>query len=291
MDFARFGSVVLTRWGAATDRGPVRALNEDAWLAAPPFFAVADGMGGHSGGDRASRTALQTMRDLLSGDTLGGRSPELADVDAAVTRAAMNVAALATSSDPSRSPGTTLTGALALQGEAGPQWLVFNVGDSRTYLVGDGIARPLTKDHSAVQEAKDYAIATGVPVVMPPSNVVTRALGAAMLGVPQVDYTATSLHEGDHLVICTDGVHGVLTDSDIADVVSAGPDPQTIATALVDLALVRGTRDNATALVVRAESVTRADKGDDRTVATRPVLAITPTPTVTARRPRNEGRQ
>ncbi|QWW20571.1 serine/threonine-protein phosphatase [Schaalia sp. 19OD2882] len=280
-----------TRWGAASDIGPVRALNEDSWIAAPPFFAVADGMGGHAGGDRASRTSLQTMRDMLCESTLGGRLPGLPDVDAAVTESAVAVAALASHTDPALAPGTTLTGVLCVWGQDGPDWLVFNIGDSRTYLVGHGVARLLTKDHSAAQEARDYAAATGVPVVLPPSNVVTRALGASMPGLPKADYTVTPMYEGDHVVICSDGVHGVLSDEEIAQVVTSGPDPQTTATALVDLALTRGTRDNATALVVRADSVVRSDLGQHAHVATRPVMSVVPVPKDTARRPRTEGGQ
>lgn len=289
MDFDRQGSVVMTRWGAASDIGPVRTLNEDSWLAAPPLYAVADGMGGHAGGERASRTALQVMRDRLNAEAMGGRAPTLEDLDRSLGEAAIEVAALAPSLDPVLAPGTTMTGALALLGDPEPYWLVFNVGDSRAYLVGADGAKPVTKDHSALQEAKDYAEATGVQVMMPPSNVVTRALGACMPGIPQADYYRTPLMPGDHLVISTDGMHGAVSEEQIAQVVHSASDPQAIANELVRLALSQGTRDNATVVVVRADHVVGHDPDQDLGVMNRPILSVSPIPTVTAPRTRSLG--
>ncbi|WP_022868605.1 PP2C family protein-serine/threonine phosphatase [Schaalia vaccimaxillae] len=282
MDLSRLGSVLLTRWGAATDVGPVRSSNEDSWLASPPLFAVADGMGGHVGGALASSTAVRTLESRLSADALGGRRADLADLDAGVQAAASAVAGLSDPADPNAAPGTTLTGAIALDTEEGPFWLTFNIGDSRTYIVGGRSIRQVTRDHSAVQEARDIAEVTGQELAFPPSNVVTRALGAGMAALPQADYNLVPLFQGDYAVICSDGVHGVLGDDQIHRIVDVGGEPQQIANELVDAAITFGTRDNTTAVVVHASRASRV--GDDLNVHSRFIQAVRPASTTTARR-------
>ena len=154
---------LVLQWGAATDIGPVRSENEDSWLAAPPFFAVADGMGGHLGGARASRTAVQTLCEYLSEERLGDRAADLVDLSEAVEEAGERVNALAGADDAQNAPGTTLTGVLALDTDEGPYWLSLNIGDSRVYVVGNSRISPITHDHSAVQEARDMAEELGTP--------------------------------------------------------------------------------------------------------------------------------
>ena len=158
MDLSRLGPILRTRWGAATDTGPVRPQNEDCWLAEPPLHAVADGMGGHTDGALASSTALRTLAAGLRPDVLPGRRPDLVDLDRAIAAAAVAVAALATPEAPWTAPGTTLTGVLPLEGADNPHWIVFNIGDSRTYLVAGGQVRQLTRDHSARQEIRDHGV-------------------------------------------------------------------------------------------------------------------------------------
>ncbi len=286
MDLSRLGSVLVTRWGAATDVGPARPENEDSWLAAPPLFAVADGMGGHAGGAAASAGAVRALGARLSADALGSRRPDISDLDAAIEEAALAVAALADPTDPQAAPGSTLTGVLALDGEDGPAWLSFNIGDSRTYVVGAGGIRRLTKDHSALQEARDLAAATGEEVVRPPANIVTRALGAGIAGLPEPDFALVALSEGDLALICSDGVHGVLDDAELLRLAGIGGEPQEIANRLVDAALAAGTQDNATAVVVRAETASGA--GAPAPASEREVRAVRPAPTLTARRANEE---
>ena len=165
-------------WGASTDIGPVRSENEDSWLAVSPVFAVADGMGGHLGGAQASSKAVITLRQFLSPERLGNRPVDLVDLSVAIDAAATAVAGLAPVDNPMGAPGTTLSGLMVLWTPEGPYWLSFNVGDSRAYVVGPGGIRQLTHDHSALQEARDLAATSGAPQVIPPANVVTKALGA-----------------------------------------------------------------------------------------------------------------
>lgn len=276
------------RWGASTDIGPVRAENEDSWLAVPPVFAVADGMGGHLGGAQASSTAVLILQEYLSPGRLGDRPVDLVDLSVAIDSAATAVASLAPADNPMSAPGTTLSGLMVLHTAEGPYWLSFNVGDSRAYVVGGGGVRQLTHDHSALQEARDLAATSGAPRVIPPANVVTKALGAGQSGGVKADYTIMPLDEGDRAVICTDGVHGVLSDSQIHALVAAGNGPQGDADALVRAALEGGTRDNATAVVVYAGTESRVTLPSN--VMSRMIQPVRPASIETARRiPRRKG--
>ena len=276
------------RWGASTDIGPVRSENEDSWLAVPPVFAVADGMGGHLGGAQASSTAVLTLQEFLSPDRLGDRAVDLVDLSVAIDSAAAAVAALASDDNPMGAPGTTLSGLMVLNTAEGPYWLSFNVGDSRAYVVGGGGIRQLTHDHSALQEARDLAAVSGAPRVIPPANVVTKALGAGQCGTVKADYTIMPLEDGDRAVICTDGVHGVLQDAQLHALVAAGNGPQGNADDLIQASLEAGTRDNTTAVVVYAGTESRVTLTSN--VMSRMIQPVRPASIATARRiPRRKG--
>lgn len=276
------------RWGASTDIGPVRSENEDSWLAVPPVFAVADGMGGHLGGAQASSTAVLTLQEFLSPDRLGDRAVDLVDLSVAIDSAAAAVAALASDDNPMGAPGTTLSGLMVLHTAEGPYWLSFNVGDSRAYVVGGGGIRQLTHDHSALQEARDLAAVSGAPRVIPPANVVTKALGAGQCGTVKADYTIMPLEDGDRAVICTDGVHGVLQDAQLHALVAAGNGPQGNADDLIQASLEAGTRDNTTAVVVYAGTESRVTLPSN--VMSRMIQPVRPASIETARRiPRRKG--
>ena len=278
------GTVIRTAWGATSDIGPVRSSNQDSWLVQEPLFAVADGMGGNTEGELASTTALEVLSTALSPEALSAIDPNPAELVDAIRDAAQAVASLGEKGDPA-APGTTLCGTLTID-QDGPQWLTFNIGDSRAYLIAQGSIVQLTTDHSALQEAKEFAQRTGADLVLPPSNVITRALGAAMPELPQADYVLTPMCEGDVVLVCSDGVHGVLSNEDILAAVSDNASPQEIANALVDQALAAGTRDNATALVIRAQSVVGSRYDGDIRASVRPRIPVRPLPVTTARRAR-----
>lgn len=284
MDLPLCGTVIRTQWGATSDIGPVRSSNQDSWLAQDPLFAVADGMGGNAEGELASTTALEVLSNALSPEALDAIDPNPAELVGAIRAAAEAVASLGEKEDPA-APGTTLCGTLTID-QDGPQWLTFNIGDSRAYLIADGSILQLTTDHSAVQEAKEFAKRTGAELVLPPSNVITRALGAAMPELPQADYVLTPMCEGDVVVLCSDGVHGVLSEQDLIDIASQDASAQEIANALVDRAIEGGTRDNATALVIRAQSVVGSRYDGDIRASVRPRIPVRPLPVTTARRAR-----
>lgn len=231
----------VTAWGAATATGR-RPGNEDAYLAAPPVFVVADGMGGHEAGEVASALAVRAFEDLRGRDAV-----EPADLNECIERGAVQIRALRTA--PGRGAGTTVAGvAVGRQGDA-PCWLVLNIGDSRVYRSVDGALSQVTVDHSEVQELLDAGRLTAEEAERyPRRHVVTRAVGAFGDLVPE--FWVLPAGGRDRMLVCSDGLTGELDDATIARVLAQRPDPQVAADELVALALATGGHDNVTVLVV-----------------------------------------
>lgn len=234
-------------FGAATDPGLKRALNEDALLAVAPIFLVADGMGGYDAGEVASSTVVDEFSSLA-----GRPSLDMEDVKAAFTRARSRVDALP--AEEGSGPGTTLTGVAIAEHGGGGYWLVFNVGDSRTYRLANGNLEQISVDHSVVQELiEDGSLSEAAARVDRRRNVVTRAIGAGDKGAP--DYWLLPAVTGDRLLVCSDGLTGELTDEQIQAVLLDESSPQAAANRLVHEARLLGARDNVTAVVVDAIAV------------------------------------
>lgn len=232
---------------AITHPGCKRTMNEDSYIAARPFFLVADGMGGHAAGDLASAAVVQEFATVA-----GTTASTVDEVRAAVARARTRVDAL---SDGPRPAGTTLTGVCVSEVGGAGYWLVLNIGDSRTYRYADGVLQQLTVDHSAVQELLSAgAVAQAAHVS---KNVITRAIGAGSTGDP--DVWMIPAEPGDRMLVCSDGLNNEVEDADIAQLLAAHPDPADAASALVDLAVENGGRDNVTVIVVDALAVVATD--------------------------------
>ena len=245
----------MVTWGMATDAGGNRSTNEDAALARPPVFVVADGMGGHARGEMASQTVVAELRALAEADAGPiGR----ADVEAAVGRAAdrirrtMAEGATGSPFDPARdTAGTTVAGVVRTESDDGAGWLVLNVGDSRVYRYADDRLEQVSVDHSLVQEMVDAGeLDPAEARTHPRRNVITRAIGA----VPdsEIDFWTLRVTPGERFLLCTDGLVGELEDAEIAEVLGAVPDPQEAADALLRRALDGGANDNVTLVVVDA---------------------------------------
>lgn len=231
------------RWGSASHQGRVRDHNEDAVLAGPDVFAVADGMGGHAAGEVAS--AL-TVAALAAVEDLAGAADPVAHLVAVLERANAEIRRRA-ERDPSRAGmGATVAG-LALAADA--RVVVFHLGDSRVYRLRHGQLRRLTEDHSVVGELVRHGELTEEEAGRHPHrNVVTRALGVAEAIDPVV--VALPVEPGDCFLVASDG----LTDEVDADQIRAllhRPDPvEHRARALLDAALRGGGRDNVSVVVV-----------------------------------------
>jgi PPM family protein phosphatase len=258
---------VNVRVGAATDIGLVREGNEDSYLVEDPLFVVADGMGGHRGGEVASRLAIQTIEGMFRRGE-GALSEQVQQANRAVferSSADRSVAGM----------GTTLTAALV----EGDRARLAHVGDSRAYLLRDGELRMLTEDHTLVQEMVQQGEITPAEAERHPQrSVVTRALGIDA-SVP-VDEVIVDLRPGDRLLICSDGLTGMVGDAAIADVLRREADPQRAAEALVKAANRGGGVDNTTVIVIAVgdggASASRTVASRDTAVASRDT-AVAPT--------------
>jgi protein phosphatase len=248
---------VVVRVGAATDAGLRRRINEDSFLASTPLFLVADGMGGHQAGELASAAVVEEFAPLA-----GRPSLTVDDVRAALDRARLRVDALPVGGG--AGAGTTLTGVVIADVDGEGYWLAVNLGDSRTYRLSDGALEQVSVDHSVVQELIDSGQLTEEAAFRDTRrNVITRAIGAGSDGEP--DYWLFPAEEGDRLLVCSDGLSGELEHGELQTLLLAEADPQAAATRLVHEAVLRGGRDNITAIVVDAVQVrARANRSWER---------------------------
>lgn len=250
-EFAIGDAIVRLRHAGHSDVGAVRSSNEDSFLAAPPFWIVADGMGGHAHGDLASRSAVEVFERARSAGAVSARAVLAAVRDA-------NAAVLSLRED--ALSGTTLTGVAIVDIEgAGPHWMTFNVGDSRTYLWDGRRLEQQSIDHSAVQELVAAGVITPADAAAHPQrNVVTRALGAESEVEP--DVWLVPLRGRQTFLLCSDGLTKELDDDEIARIIvfhdqqaSREPDGPTLPERLVGAAIAAGGRDNVTVVVVESE--------------------------------------
>lgn len=228
-------------WHALTHTGYRRAANEDSYLADVPLFAVADGMGGHSHGDRASDAVVRRLQAAIDGEFV-----EPAAIGEALNRATWDIHQL---DDAARGIGTTATG-VALSLSAGKaQFTVFNVGDSRVYCFADGVLRQVTTDHSVVQEMiENGQLTVDEAESHPDANVITRAVGFSV--EPEVDLQTLPLTAGMRILVCSDGLTKEVPFDRIALHLGAQLSARETANSLVDAALTQGGRDNITVIVV-----------------------------------------
>lgn len=245
------GRQFAVRWAGLTDTGFRRQHNEDSLVTQPPVFAVADGMGGHSHGDLASKAVAEQLGGLGSLEAV-----EPIDVVEALRRATDEIEKLGSGEG---SAGTTVTGCAFAMHEGAPHFAVFNVGDSRTYaMLGERLTR-ITIDHSVVQELIDAGLLTEEEAeTHPEANVVTRGVGAGIDPVP--DYFLLPIMPQLRLLVCSDGLTKEVHDIDIERILWEHDDPAAAASALVSAALDNGGRDNVTVIVV---DVTQAPTVDD----------------------------
>ena len=227
--------------GVRSDVGRVRRRNEDAYLVQDPVYAVADGMGGHRGGDVASTMSLEALE---AADIAGRGAPALT---AAIRTANRAVLERGEADRELSGMGTTIT-AVLVQGDRAH---LAHVGDSRAYLFRDGALRQLTEDHTMVQEMVRRGQLTPAQADNHPQrSIITRALGAE--GDLDVDELAVDLRPGDRLLLCSDGLSGMVPDAAIAGALAEAADPQAACDRLVEMANEAGGDDNITAVVIEA---------------------------------------
>ena len=232
--------------GVSTDIGRVREGNEDSFLVEHPLYAVADGMGGHRGGEVASQLALETVEEL-SRRGRGSLAEQIREANRAVFERSAEDRAVT-------GMGTTLTAVVA----EGDGVHLAHVGDSRAYLLRAGALRQLTRDHTLVDRmVRTGEISEAEAEVHPHRNVLTRALGTEP--DVRVDEEDVGLLEGDRLLLCSDGLTNMVAPEQIMAILGSTPDPQDAADRLVRAANRAGGVDNITVVVL--------DVLDDESVA------------------------
>ena len=242
-----------------TDQGRVRTNNEDSvWVdPAKGLIVVADGMGGHRSGEKASTIAVSSIREnfdrLSTSRSAGELTAERFSAETNRLADCVKIANQAIFEAASRNPedrgmGTTCTAAVIRNGRLG----FAHVGDSRCYLVRRGVMTQLTEDHSlAMDEAKRGALAPEEAAAVN-QNILTRALGTE--AAVEVDIDEHPLLAGDCLVLCSDGLDKEVSEEDLLDAVLATDDPEQLVRRLIDQANAAGGRDNITVAAVRLDT-------------------------------------
>ncbi len=227
---------------AVTDVGMVRKVNQDyVYTSNNPIgpldnlFVVADGMGGHQAGDYASKYTVETVISELEKSNIEDVEKALVSAIKVANREIIKKA----NEDPElKGMGTTVVAATIVN-----QMMYFaNVGDSRLYLINQGITQ-LTKDHSLVEEmVRLGGIKPEEAKYHPDKNIITRAIGAK--GNVEVDFYEHRLKKGDIILMCTDGLSNMVEDDELFHIIQGGRDIVESAVSLVDAAKENGGTDN-----------------------------------------------
>ena len=245
-----------------SESGPVRSSNEDCFLSDDELslFVVADGMGGHAAGEVASRLAVEAIENFVRRSREPGDLSWPCGIDSALSftgnrlRTAIHLAnrrvfRVAESHDDYTGMGTTVVAALV----NGSRMTIGHVGDSRLYLLSDGRLSVQTRDDTwAAMVLAGSDVDPSRLGEHPMRNVLTNVLGAREQ--VEVHLSERNLEGGETVLLCTDGLHGVLDPQTLRTILKDAADVEQAARTLVDTALERGSRDNVTALVVRYEA-------------------------------------
>jgi serine/threonine protein phosphatase PrpC len=244
-----------------SDVGRQRSANEDSLVLRPPFFAVADGMGGAKAGEVASAIAARAVEDAPA----AAQQAE-AQLTQVLREANRRIYDLALTDEAHRGMGTTLTAA-KVQGD---EISLGHVGDSRAYLMRDGELSQLTRDHSLVAELeRSGQITPEAAEHHPQRSIITRALGPE----PDVEVDTYTLagRDGDLFLLCSDGLTSMISDDDVSAILRSAADLDSAAEALIRAANQSGGKDNITVVMFRlAEDESGADgalPGDEETIA------------------------
>lgn len=249
------GDDVVLTWAGATDTGLRRDNNQDAFLAEYPLFVVADGMGGHAGGEIASQSTIARLQEVVSAGSVTTGA-----IEKALEQAVADIASHPDTTD--EGTGTTLTGVFLDTATDEPRWVSLNIGDSRVYLLRDERLVQVTTDHSVVQELiSSGRLSPEEAESHPYSNVITRAVGASELTPP--DYLGIEVVDGDRFVICSDGLTKELTDYGIQHFLREKADPAEAVDAMLAAALDNGGRDNVTLIIVKVARADSPQPADD----------------------------
>lgn len=249
------------RIAAATDVGAQRDINQDSYATAPGLAVVADGMGGHRGGEVASAIAASQMVDNFT-------SPDLDVLVAGVEVANRRILDQAAANPALHGMGTTVVALGLIEVGDGIALGAINVGDSRMYRLTGNVLEQLTEDHSLVEAlVREGRISAAEAEVHPQRNIVTRALG--VVDHVEVDSFRFVPKLGDRYLLCTDGLFNEVDAHSIATILATEPDAAVATGKLIDAANEGGGRDNITTVIADIVAT------DEAAVPTSPrVLAV-----------------
>ncbi len=234
-----------------TDVGVVRSVNQDSFAYGKvndnlSWAVVCDGMGGMNGGDLASRTAVDTMKEIISKGIIEGTDAETAEkvFEAAINAANNSVYEEAKKDISLMGMGTTVVAAAVI----GNELVLAHAGDSRAYVLSEDNIRQVTRDHSLVQEMVDSGEITEEEArIHPRRNVITRALGVD--DIIEIDFSVLKLEENEAVLLCSDGLTNFLDDEEILWLF-CNTQPEELPKAMIDGANNNGGGDNITAVVM-----------------------------------------
>ncbi|MFB7797082.1 Stp1/IreP family PP2C-type Ser/Thr phosphatase [Isoptericola sp. NPDC056134] len=231
------------RYAARSDVGLVRSNNQDSAYAGPHLLAVADGMGGHAGGDVASRLAIAALAPLDR--TEHGPEEALTDLEHTVERARQDLVRVSDADPELVGMGTTVTALL----HTGTTLVMAHLGDSRAYLLRDGRLTQVTVDHTFVQHLVDTGrISPEEAEHHPQRNVVMRVLGDFDVDLTP-DMSVREARAGDRWLLCSDGLSGFVSPEQITEVLTETAAPDEAADLLITLSMTAGSTDNITVVV------------------------------------------
>lgn len=242
--------------GALSDIGRTRDKNQDAFYISKEnelqLYIVADGMGGHRCGELASSMALEIVKEsfLNSVEKLNKKNNVIRLIKESIEKANINIYLKSLEREEWKGMGTTITLAYIFKDRI----LIGHVGDSRAYIVEDGILRQLTEDHSYINELiKNGTITKEEAKSHPKKNMITRAVGSS--STIEVDIIEEKYKLGDTLIICSDGLFNMLDEDEINDVFKKEKKMQLACEILTSMANKKGGLDNITIIAIKFDEV------------------------------------
>jgi PPM family protein phosphatase len=234
---------IALRYAARSDVGLVRQTNQDSGYAGPHLLVIADGMGGHAGGDVASSLAIGELAPL-DGESHGS-DDAIAHLERAVKSAHAELLARVEEEPQLAGMGTTVTALL----RSGNRLALAHIGDSRAYLLRDGALTQITRDHTFVQTLVDEGRLTPEEAEHHPQRSVLMRVLSDIVDEPEPDFSMRESRVGDRYLLCSDGLSGVVSFDTLRDTLAAGDPPGVTCERLVALARRAGAPDNVTCIV------------------------------------------
>ncbi len=234
---------IALRYAARSDVGLVRQNNQDSGYAGPHLLVVADGMGGHAGGDVASSLAIGELAPL-DGESHGS-DDALAHLERAVRAAHGELLARVQEEPQLAGMGTTITALM----RAGNRLALAHIGDSRAYLLRDGVLAQITKDHTFVQTLVDEGRLTPEEAEHHPQRSVLMRVLSDIVDDPEPDFSIRESRVGDRYLLCSDGLSGVVSFETLQETLASSDPPGATCERLVALARRAGAPDNVTCIV------------------------------------------